>query len=140
MLLKRPNTPSQFGSYPIFFTYQILTHSVVAGRGIISSAIATGVLGFITTILFLFCIPDLSTFFALDAPQPFVQVYALALGKGPSIFMTIIAVIGLIMVRVSFLLFRRTLSSRLRIFPHPLSTEHERRRSGLIAARLCRRA
>jgi hypothetical protein len=61
------------------------------------------VLGFITTILFLFCIPDLNTFFALDAPQPFVQLYALALGKGPSIFMTIIAVIGLIMVRVPFL-------------------------------------
>jgi hypothetical protein len=31
-----------------------------------------------------------------------VQLYALALGKGPSIFMTIIAVIGLIMVRASF--------------------------------------
>ena len=61
--------------------------------------IATGVLGFLTTILFLFCIPDLDTFFALDAPQPFVQLYALALGKGPSVFMTIIAVIGLIMVR-----------------------------------------
>jgi len=57
------------------------------------------VLGFLTTILFLFCIPDLDTFFALNAPQPFVQLYALALGKGPSIFMTIIAVIGLIMVR-----------------------------------------
>jgi hypothetical protein len=57
------------------------------------------VLGFITTILFLFCIPDLETLFALDAPQPFVQLYALALGKGPSIFMTVIAVIGLIMVR-----------------------------------------
>jgi translation initiation factor 5B len=56
------------------------------------------VLGFLTTLLFLFCIPDLDTFFALDAPQPFVQLYALALGKGPSIFMTIIAVIGLIMV------------------------------------------
>ena len=58
-------------------------------------------LGFITTILFLFCIPELDTFFALDAPQPFVQLYALAFGKGPSIFMTIIAVIGLIMVRPS---------------------------------------
>jgi len=74
-------------------------NSVVAGRGILSSAIATGVLGFITTILFLFCIPDLDTFFSLDAPQPFVLMYALALGKGPSIFMTIIAVLGLIMVR-----------------------------------------
>ncbi|THH19670.1 hypothetical protein EUX98_g8725 [Antrodiella citrinella] len=71
--------------------------SVVAGRGIITSVVATGVLGFATTILFLFCTPDLDVFFALDAPQPFVQIYALALGKGPSIFMTIIAVLGLIL-------------------------------------------
>ena len=72
--------------------------SVVAGRGILSSVIATGVLGFITTILFLFCTPDLDTVFALDAPQPFVQIYALAFGKKASIFMTAIAVLGLIMV------------------------------------------
>ncbi|KAF7364598.1 Gamma-aminobutyric acid transporter [Mycena venus] len=71
--------------------------SVVAGRGILTSAFATGVLGFLTSILFLFCIPDLDTFFALGAPQPFVLVYALALGKGGSIFMTIIAVIGLML-------------------------------------------
>lgn len=75
--------------------------SVVAGRGIISSVVATGVLGFATTILFLFCTPDLDTLFALDAPQPFVQIYALALGKGPSIFMTVIASVGLILVRIS---------------------------------------
>jgi len=83
----------------IVFSPQI--NSVVAARGIITSAIATGVLGFITTVLFLFCIPDLDTFFSLDAPQPFVQLYALALGKGPSIFMTIIAVLGLILVRIA---------------------------------------
>ncbi|KZT20635.1 hypothetical protein NEOLEDRAFT_1151208 [Neolentinus lepideus HHB14362 ss-1] len=71
--------------------------SVVAARGILSSAFATGVLGFATTILFLFCIPDLDSVFALDAPQPFVQIYALALGKGPSIFMTILAIIGLVL-------------------------------------------
>ncbi|KAG8218255.1 hypothetical protein J3R82DRAFT_3865 [Butyriboletus roseoflavus] len=71
--------------------------SVIAARGILSSAIATGVLGFITTILFLFCTPDLNTIFALAAPQPFVQIYALALGKKASIFMTILAVVGLIM-------------------------------------------
>ncbi|KAL4075578.1 hypothetical protein J3A83DRAFT_4356844 [Scleroderma citrinum] len=71
--------------------------SVVAAKGILSSAIATGVLGFITTILFLFCTPDLDTVFSLDAPQPFVQIYALALGRKASIFMTIIAVLGLIM-------------------------------------------
>jgi hypothetical protein len=79
-------------------------NSVIAGRGIITSAIATGVLGFITTILFLFCIPDLDTFFSLNAPQPFVLVYALALGKGPSIFMTIVSTLNLIMVRYASIL------------------------------------
>ncbi|KAF9242947.1 hypothetical protein BU15DRAFT_86712 [Melanogaster broomeanus] len=71
--------------------------SVVAAKGILWSAIATGVFGFITTILFLFCTPDLDTMFSLDAPQPFVQIYALALGKKASIFMTSLAVLGLIM-------------------------------------------
>ncbi|KAJ3479047.1 hypothetical protein NLI96_g9334 [Meripilus lineatus] len=71
--------------------------SVVAGRGIITSVVATGVLGFATTLLFLFCTPDLDTLFSLDAPQPFVQLYAMALGKGGSIVMTVIAVLGLIL-------------------------------------------
>jgi len=70
---------------------------VTAGKGILSSAILTAVLGFITTILFLFCTPSLDVLFSLDAPQPFVQLYALALGKKVSIFFTIIAVIGLIL-------------------------------------------
>lgn len=73
--------------------------SVVAGRGILSSAIATGCFGFVTTILFLFCTPDLDTLFALDAPQPFVQLYALALGRPGSVVMTVIASVGLILVR-----------------------------------------
>lgn len=71
--------------------------SVVAGKGILTSALATGILGFATAILFLFCTPDLETLFALKAPQPFVQIYALALGKGGSIVMTSIAVVGLIL-------------------------------------------
>jgi translation initiation factor 5B len=71
---------------------------VTVGRGILTSAIATGVLGFITTILFLFCLPDFETLFEYSAPQPFVQLYAVALGKGGSVFMTAIAVIGLILV------------------------------------------
>lgn len=33
----------------------------------------------------------------LDAPQPFVQVYALALGKGGATVMTILAVVGLVL-------------------------------------------
>ena len=75
--------------------------SVVAGRAIISSVISTGVLSFVTVILFLFCTPDLATLFALEAPQPFVQIYALALGRGGSIVMTAIATLGLILVRTS---------------------------------------
>ncbi|KAF9526273.1 hypothetical protein CPB83DRAFT_770518 [Crepidotus variabilis] len=69
---------------------------IIAGKGILTSAVATGILGFITTILFLFCSPDLDTLFALEAPQPFVLLYALALGKKASIFMTVVAVVGLI--------------------------------------------
>jgi len=68
---------------------------VVAARGLLSSAFLTGILGFLATILFLFCIPDLNTLFLLNAPQPFVLVYQMALGKAGCIFMTIIAVLGL---------------------------------------------
>jgi amino acid transporter len=85
-------------------------HSVTSARGILTTAIATGVLGFITAILFLFCSPDLGTFATLQAPQPFVQIYALALGKGESIFMTIIAVISLIMVRSILWLLNQAIS------------------------------
>ena len=103
---KRRKTRSTFSitgktlHHLLVLTTTFTFYSIIAGKGILTSAIATGVLGFLTTLLFLFCIPDLETFFALDAPQPFVQLYALALGKGPSVFMTIIAVIGLIMVSV----------------------------------------
>lgn len=85
--------------------------SVIAGRGILTSAIATGIMGFLTSILFLFCTPDLDTLFSLDAPQPFVQIYALALGKGPSIFMTIIAVLGLILVNTLSLTYHPTIDT-----------------------------
>ena len=78
--------------------WQSTTISVIAGRGILTSVIATGFFGFITVMLFLVCTPDLDFALALDAPQPFVQIYALALGKEGSVIMTIIAVIGLIMV------------------------------------------
>lgn len=82
----------------LILTQYFLLTSVVAARGIFTSAVATGVLGFITAILFLFCTPDLGTLFALEAPQPFVQIYSMALGRGGSVFMTVVAVIGLVMV------------------------------------------
>ncbi|KAF9518418.1 hypothetical protein BS47DRAFT_1371047 [Hydnum rufescens UP504] len=71
--------------------------SVVAARGILSSAIATGILSFITIILFLFCTPPIDLWLTLGAPQPFVQIYALALGKGGAVVMTVIAVLGLVL-------------------------------------------
>lgn len=89
---------ARYGFWSSWWCFCLTALSVVAAKGILWSAIATGILGFITTILFLFCTPDLDTVFSLDAPQPFVQIYALALGKKASIFMTAIAVLGLIMV------------------------------------------
>lgn len=73
--------------------------SVVAARGILSSAFATGFLSFITIIVYLFCTPPIDTWLTLGAPQPFVQVYALALGRGGAVVMTVIAVVGLVLVR-----------------------------------------
>ncbi|KIO16971.1 hypothetical protein M407DRAFT_33378 [Tulasnella calospora MUT 4182] len=71
--------------------------SVIAAKGIFASAVATGCFGFVTTVLFLFCTPDLDTINSLSAPQPFVQIYALALGRGGAVFMTILAAVGLLM-------------------------------------------
>jgi translation initiation factor 5B len=73
--------------------------SYVAARGIILGAVATAFCGFTLTILFLFCLPDLDTLFTLAAPQPFILVYSMALGRGASVFMTVLAVVGLILVR-----------------------------------------
>ena len=75
-----------------------LTCRVVAAKALLSSAILAGIFGFATTILFLFCVPDLNTLFSLNAPQPFVLVYEMALGKIGCVFMTIIAVLGMILV------------------------------------------
>ncbi|KAL9091328.1 MAG: hypothetical protein Q9165_004962 [Trypethelium subeluteriae] len=63
--------------------------SLTAARGIFSSAFASGILGFPIVILFLFCTPDLDTLYGLDAPQPFVGLYAMTLGQGGQVFMVI---------------------------------------------------
>ncbi|KAG8776951.1 hypothetical protein FRC12_000613 [Ceratobasidium sp. 428] len=68
--------------------------SIVAAQSIFTSALAAGIGGFATTILFLFCSPDIKTLFSLHAPQPFVLIYTMALGRGGGTFMTILAVIS----------------------------------------------
>lgn len=73
--------------------------SITAARGIFSAAAASCILGFPILILFLFCSPSLDVLYGFKAPQPFVGLYALSLGQGGQVFMTIICIIGLILVR-----------------------------------------
>ena len=59
------------------------------------AAVVTGVGGLLTTVVLLFCIPDITALFALNAPvQPFVLVYVMALGRGGATFMTLVATIS----------------------------------------------
>ncbi|KAL1305372.1 hypothetical protein AAFC00_002266 [Neodothiora populina] len=70
--------------------------STTAARGIFSSAVTSAVLGFPVVILFLFCMPDLDVIYNLAAPQPFISIYAMSMGQGGHVFMTIICILGLI--------------------------------------------
>jgi len=40
--------------------------------------------------------PDLDTLYSYTAPQPFVEVYARFLGRGPQLVTVIICILGLI--------------------------------------------
>lgn len=53
-------------------------------------------MGFPVVILFLFCLPNLDQLFSFHAPQPFVEIYALSMGRGGHVFMNVICIIGLI--------------------------------------------
>ena len=70
--------------------------NVVAARAIFYSAVASALIGFPLVILFLFCLPDLDTLYSLGAPQPFVEIYAMTMGRGGHVFMNIVCIIGLI--------------------------------------------
>ncbi|KAK4980314.1 hypothetical protein LTR42_000621 [Elasticomyces elasticus] len=70
--------------------------SITAARGIWWSAVASAAIGFPLVILFLFCLPDLETLYSFGAPQPFVEIYALTMGRGGHVFMNVICIIGLI--------------------------------------------
>lgn len=68
--------------------------NVVTARNLFRSCVATSVGGFVTLILFLFCTPNLEKLFSLHAPQPFMLIYALALGRAGCTFMTCIATLA----------------------------------------------
>lgn len=78
--------------------FETFIASVVAARSIFTSAIATGIGGFITIIVFLFCTPDIPTLLSFNAPQPFVIIYTMALGRGGAAFMTALAAFQLAIV------------------------------------------
>ncbi|KAH8594051.1 putative amino acid permease [Bisporella sp. PMI_857] len=69
--------------------------TVNAAKGIFWSTVVSGIGGFLTIILFLFCVPDADTLFSFGSPQPFVPLYAVVLGKGGHIFMNIICITAL---------------------------------------------
>ena len=71
--------------------------SLVAARGVFYSALASGLMGFPMVILFLFCTPNFDTLYSFDSPQPFVNLYALALGQNAHCVMNTVAILGLIL-------------------------------------------
>jgi len=71
--------------------------SLVAARGVFYSALASGIMGFPMVILFLFCTPNLDTLYSFDSPQPFVNLYALALGQHAHCVMNTVAILGLVL-------------------------------------------
>lgn len=72
--------------------------SMTAARGIFFSAVASGLLGFPIVILFLFCLPSLETLYSFVAPQPFVGLYALTMGRGGHVVMNVVCILGLVFV------------------------------------------
>ena len=71
--------------------------SLTAARGIFWSALASALSGLPIIILFLFCTPDLNTLYSLGAPQPFVLLYAMTLGRGGHIVMNVVCILGLLL-------------------------------------------
>ncbi|CAJ2500551.1 Uu.00g034040.m01.CDS01 [Anthostomella pinea] len=70
--------------------------SSVSARAIFWSAVASALIGFPLVILFLFCLPNLETLYSLDAPQPFVEIYAMTMGRSGHVFMNVVCIVGLI--------------------------------------------
>ncbi|KAI9923853.1 hypothetical protein ASPWEDRAFT_152844 [Aspergillus wentii DTO 134E9] len=68
-----------------------------AAQGVFWATVASALCGFPIIILFLFCMPPIETFYDTTVPQPFINMYALALGPHAHIVATIVAMIGAIL-------------------------------------------
>lgn len=91
-----------------------------AAKGVFWATAASALCGFPVILVFLFCMPSIETFYNTSAPQPFVNMYALALGPRTHVVATIVAMIAAILntsislVAVSRLVFA---ISRDSVFP-----------------------
>lgn len=70
--------------------------SSVAAKGLFWSAVTSVAMACPIAILLLFCSPSLDQLFGLTAPQPFVEIYALALGQRAHIAATVISVFSVL--------------------------------------------
>lgn len=68
-----------------------------AAKGVFWATVASALCGFPILILFLFCMPPIETFYGTSAPQPFINMYALALGPHAHVVMTIVSMFGAIL-------------------------------------------
>lgn len=100
---------------------ETLSAKKAAAKGVFWATVVSALCGFPIIILFLFCMPPIQTFYDTTAPQPFINMYALALGSHAHVVATIISMIGAIlntsisMVAVSRLVFAIARDS---IFPY----------------------
>jgi len=76
---------------------ETLSAKKAAARGVFWATVASALCGFPIIILFLFCMPPIETFYNTSAPQPFINMYAMALGPRAHVVMTIVSMIGAIL-------------------------------------------
>lgn len=92
------------------FTYGSLLNNyfrIVAARSVFAGGVSVAIFQFITTILYLFCAPSDEVLATLDAPQPFILIYGLAIGRRGATFMAVLSCMNQIFVRIRFLCISR---------------------------------
>ncbi|KAJ5832563.1 hypothetical protein N7474_000874 [Penicillium riverlandense] len=67
-----------------------------AAKGVFWATVASALCGFPIIVLFLFCMPPIEKFYDTRAPQPFIHMYSMALGRG-HVVMTVISMVGAIL-------------------------------------------
>ncbi|KAB5591379.1 Amino acid permease [Ceratobasidium theobromae] len=74
---------------------------IVAARSVFASGVLITTCQFVEIILFLFCVPSHDVIATFDAPQPFVQLYGLALGRRGATFMAILSTVNFTLATVT---------------------------------------